>query len=112
MKYACRTPTPLHTLTHTHLHTPPPTVYYNIIYIGLLCDLLWSDPDKEVMGWGENDRGVSFTFGPEIVSKFLAKHDMDLICRAHQVSLSNQVKSNREFRVSGCDGLIVGSLIV
>ena len=52
---------------------------------GLLCDLLWSDPDKEVMGWGENDRGVSFTFGPEIVSKFLAKHDMDLICRAHQV---------------------------
>ena len=38
------------------------------------------------MGWGENDRGVSFTFGPEIVSKFLAKHDMDLICRAHQVS--------------------------
>ena len=38
------------------------------------------------MGWGENDRGVSFTFGPEIVSKYLAKHDMDLICRAHQVS--------------------------
>ena len=52
---------------------------------GLLCDLLWSDPDKETNGWGENDRGVSFTFGPEIVSKFLAKHDMDLICRAHQV---------------------------
>ncbi|KAI1719647.1 calcineurin-like phosphoesterase domain-containing protein [Ditylenchus destructor] len=32
---------------------------------GLLCDLLWSDPDKDVRGWGENDRGVSFTFGPE-----------------------------------------------
>ena len=53
--------------------------------LGLLCDLLWSDPDKEVVGWGENDRGVSFTFGPEIVSKYLARHDMDLICRAHQV---------------------------
>lgn len=38
---------------------------------GLLCDLLWSDPDKDVTGWGENDRGVSFTFGPEVVSKFL-----------------------------------------
>ncbi|KAK2522824.1 hypothetical protein Q9233_010183 [Columba guinea] len=25
---------------------------------GLLCDLLWSDPDKDVLGWGENDRGV------------------------------------------------------
>merc|ERR1719149_154249 len=22
---------------------------------GLLCDLLWSDPDKDVTGWGEND---------------------------------------------------------
>ena len=38
------------------------------------------------MGWGENDRGVSFTFGAEVVSKFLHKHDFDLICRAHQVS--------------------------
>lgn len=52
---------------------------------GLLCDLLWSDPDKDTLGWGENDRGVSFTFGSEIVSKFLHKHDLDLICRAHQV---------------------------
>lgn len=53
---------------------------------GLLCDLLWSDPDKDVQGWGENDRGVSFTFGPDVVSKFLNRHDLDLICRAHQVS--------------------------
>jgi serine/threonine-protein phosphatase PP1 catalytic subunit len=28
---------------------------------------------------------VSFTFGPDVVSRFLQKHDMDLICRAHQV---------------------------
>lgn len=28
----------------------------------------------------------SFTFGSDVVSRFLAKHDMDLICRAHQVS--------------------------
>ncbi|OON18451.1 Ser/Thr phosphatase family protein [Opisthorchis viverrini] len=52
---------------------------------GLLCDLLWSDPDKDVTGWAENDRGVSFTFGPDVVSKFLNRHDLDLICRAHQV---------------------------
>ena len=52
---------------------------------GLLCDLLWADPDKEVKGWGENDRGVSYTFGPDSVLDFLAKHDLDLICRAHQV---------------------------
>jgi len=52
---------------------------------GLLCDLLWSDPDKDIDGWGENDRGVSYTFGGDIVTKFLNKHDLDLVCRAHQV---------------------------
>jgi len=52
---------------------------------GLLCDLLWADPDKDIDGWGENDRGVSFTFGEDIVAQFLHKHDLDLICRAHQV---------------------------
>ena len=53
---------------------------------GLLCDLLWSDPDKDIEGWGENDRGVSYTFGSDKVAEFLQKHDLDLICRAHQVS--------------------------
>lgn len=48
--------------------------------------MLWSDPDKDVQGWGENDRGVSFTFGPDVVAKFLNRHDLDLICRAHQVN--------------------------
>jgi len=52
---------------------------------GLLCDLLWSDPDKDIQGWGENDRGVSFTFGSDVVTNFLKRHDLDLICRAHQV---------------------------
>ena len=40
-------------------------------HAGLLCDLLWSDPDKDVVGWGENDRGVSWTFGADEVNKFL-----------------------------------------
>jgi len=44
-----------------------------------------SDPDKDIIGWGENDRGVSFTFGEDIVAQFLRRHDLDLICRAHQV---------------------------
>jgi serine/threonine-protein phosphatase PP1 catalytic subunit len=52
---------------------------------GLLCDLLWADPDKDIVGWGENDRGVSFTFGEDVVAQFLRRHDLDLVCRAHQV---------------------------
>lgn len=65
----------------THLHC----FFCHVCPSGLLCDLLWSDPDKDVQGWGENDRGVSFTFGADVVSKFLNRHDLDLICRAHQV---------------------------
>eukprot|EP01013_Petalomonas_cantuscygni_P029957 TRINITY_DN55870_c0_g1_i1.p1 TRINITY_DN55870_c0_g1~~TRINITY_DN55870_c0_g1_i1.p1 ORF type:complete len:305 (+),score=60.83 TRINITY_DN55870_c0_g1_i1:94-1008(+) len=52
---------------------------------GLICDLLWSDPEEGIAGWGDNDRGVSFTFGADMTEKFLRKHDLDLICRAHQV---------------------------
>ncbi|TPX36453.1 hypothetical protein SeMB42_g07069 [Synchytrium endobioticum] len=46
---------------------------------GLLCDLLWSDPDKDIAGWSENDRGVSFTFGPDVVEdgyEFFAKRQL------------------------------------
>ena len=50
---------------------------------GLLCDLLWSDPERGVEEFGENDRGVSYVFGENVVRKFAAKHDIDLICRAH-----------------------------
>ncbi|CAK9101180.1 Serine/threonine-protein phosphatase PP1 [Durusdinium trenchii] len=52
---------------------------------GFLCDLLWSDPSEATQGFGVNDRGVSVSFGPEIVQQFLKLHDFDLIVRAHQV---------------------------
>ena len=52
---------------------------------GLLCDLLWSDPDKEVLEYDENDRGVSVILGEKIVEDFNKKNDLDLIIRAHQV---------------------------
>lgn len=52
---------------------------------GLICDILWSDPNPEIKGWGENERGISFTFGQDVVETFLKKFNVDLICRAHQV---------------------------
>jgi len=52
---------------------------------GFLCDLLWSDPDRDIQGWGEIDGCVAFTFGPDVVQSFLKRQDLDLICRAHQV---------------------------
>ncbi|KAK7816405.1 protein nedd1 [Quercus suber] len=61
---------------------------------GLLCDLLWSDPGRDVKGWGMNDRGVSYTFGPDKVTEFLTKHDLDLVCRAHQATCYDIFRPN------------------
>jgi serine/threonine-protein phosphatase PP1 catalytic subunit len=53
---------------------------------GLLCDLLWADPDPDptLESWGENDRGTSVTFGIDKVEEFCQKFGFDLICRGHQ----------------------------
>lgn len=52
---------------------------------GILCDLLWSDPQECLSGWAPNERGVSYTFGADVVADVLKKFNLDLICRAHQV---------------------------
>jgi len=33
-----------------------------------LCDLLWSDPNIEETGWNENERGISYVFGKDVVT--------------------------------------------
>jgi len=62
---------------------------------GLICDLLWSDPDADVVGWQDREDEAndwqdqytpSFRFGPDIVTDFNTKHQFDLICRARQIS--------------------------
>lgn len=53
---------------------------------GLLCDLLWADPDEDTQSWAFNsERGISCTFGADVVARFLEEQDLDLVCRAHQV---------------------------
>jgi serine/threonine-protein phosphatase PP1 catalytic subunit len=52
---------------------------------GLVCDLLWSDPCRDTEAWAPNSRGISLSFGANIIKEFLEKHDLDLIVRAHQV---------------------------
>tara|TARA_Y100000389_G_scaffold46376_1_gene41335 strand:+ start:6816 stop:7739 length:924 start_codon:yes stop_codon:yes gene_type:complete len=75
----------------------PNLQYYNAIqYIkrptdvpdeGIICDLLWSDPDTEEnrKGWNESERGVSYVFGKDVIKKFLKDNNLELIIRAHQV---------------------------
>lgn len=52
---------------------------------GLVCDLLWADPNDTISGWGTNERGVSCTFSSKVLELFLDKNELDLVCRAHQV---------------------------
>lgn len=54
---------------------------------GVMCDLLWSDPDTEYRrkGWNENDRGISYVFGEDVLTNFLKRNGLELIVRAHQV---------------------------
>ena len=52
---------------------------------GLLCDLVWSDPESNLKGWEFNDRGVSYTFNEKIVDNFLTIHNLEVLVRAHQV---------------------------
>jgi serine/threonine-protein phosphatase PP1 catalytic subunit len=52
---------------------------------GLLNDLLWADPADIELDWEDNERGVSFCFSKKIINEFLAKFDLDLVCRAHMV---------------------------
>jgi diadenosine tetraphosphatase ApaH/serine/threonine PP2A family protein phosphatase len=62
-------------------------LFFNFLKLnlGLLCDLLWADPDKNFKEWGKNERGISHTFGGKILNEYLEKFDMDLVCRGHQV---------------------------
>ncbi|MFH4973388.1 hypothetical protein AB6A40_000097 [Gnathostoma spinigerum] len=48
-------------------------------------DLLWADPDPTITGWHANRRGLSYTFGTDVVNKYIIKLGIDLIARAHQV---------------------------
>ncbi|KAL8462426.1 hypothetical protein ACS0TY_033449 [Phlomoides rotata] len=52
---------------------------------GAMCDLLWSDPEDTVEGWGLSPRGAGFLFGGSVVDTFNRTNNLDYICRAHQL---------------------------
>jgi hypothetical protein len=52
---------------------------------GLLCDLLWADPLYGREEYHASKRGVSVTFGCAAVETFLGMHNLELLCRGHQV---------------------------
>lgn len=53
---------------------------------GMMCDIVWSDPDTHQPGWSLSCRGISFSFDETVVEQFCQKHNIDLIVRAHQIT--------------------------
>ena len=63
---------------------------------GPLADLLWSDPDTTRDGFGLSQRGAGYTFGGDVVKKFLQTNKVDRIVRAHQLCMHGyQVSRSR-----------------
>ena len=73
-----------------------PPACLSVLVAGLLSDSWLSSPSPPTsihvtmftrtgLGWAENDRGVSYTFGADIVTKVLTLNDLYMVCRAHQV---------------------------
>lgn len=46
---------------------------------GAMCDLLWSDPEDGVEGWGLSPRGAGYLFGHDIATQF---------CQANKVGFA------------------------
>lgn len=59
--------------------------FREIPHEGPMADLVWSDPDPERDEFSLSPRGAGYTFGAQVVKKFLAVNNMNHILRAHQL---------------------------
>uniref|UniRef100_A0A915EBC2 Serine/threonine-protein phosphatase n=1 Tax=Ditylenchus dipsaci TaxID=166011 RepID=A0A915EBC2_9BILA len=70
---------------------------------GLMCDLLWSDPDGDKAGWSTSNRSVSLWYDQTVVKEFCRKQFVELIVRGHQVK--------GEWRKRGYNFMAEGNLV-
>lgn len=59
--------------------------FREIPHEGPMADLVWSDPDPERDEFSLSPRGAGYTFGAQVVKKFLEVNKMSHILRAHQL---------------------------
>ena len=59
--------------------------FREIPHEGPMADLVWSDPDSERDEFSLSPRGAGYTFGAQVVKKFLEVNSMSHILRAHQL---------------------------
>lgn len=53
---------------------------------GLFSDILWSDPEPNIKGFEESQRGAGYLFGGDVTAEFLKNNNLKFMCRAHQVA--------------------------
>ncbi|KAF0475631.1 Metallo-dependent phosphatase [Gigaspora margarita] len=61
--------------------------FREIPHEGPMADLVWSDPDPDKDEFAISPRGAGYTFGGQVVKKFLEINQMEHILRAHQLCM-------------------------
>lgn len=59
--------------------------FKEIPHDGIMADLVWSDPDPEIMDFKLSPRGAGYLFGYEVMGKFCHDNDLVQLIRAHQL---------------------------
>lgn len=52
---------------------------------GIMADLVWSDPDPEILDFKLSPRGAGYLFGYDVMRKFNHDNDLAQLVRAHQL---------------------------
>lgn len=59
--------------------------FKEIPHVGPMADLVWSDPDMDLLNFQISSRGAGYLFGLNIVNKFLSTNGFTKILRSHQL---------------------------
>lgn len=52
---------------------------------GPIADMLWSDPEEDVEGWGAAPKSCGYWFGEDITTAFLKANNLELMVRSKQL---------------------------
>ncbi len=54
-------------------------------YEGLMCDIVWSDPEDIDGMWDIVPKGAGWLFGAKAVDQFFHSNKLSFMCRSHQL---------------------------
>ncbi len=66
---------------------------------GLLTDMLWANPAKNLSGWREGSRGASYDFGEDVLAQFMQRVGVQFVVRTQL--------ADEGFELFGEEGLLL-----